>query len=183
MTNRGLATGVFRAWGIMWAIYALIEVPHFFNLLLRYPFGSDQNMKSYAVSANAITLGCDIVIAIFLVAKSGWLAELVFPVEEQAAFSFGKDDLQAVLFSAIGLYFLIVGLQNIGAGALAILMRPRGVVVSNEYLWQKVPEQLVSGVVEAAAGAFVLFGGRRPSLAGLYQKVFGLRDPDGENRD
>jgi hypothetical protein len=182
MSNRGLATGLFRAWGIMWAVTALVAVPQFVNSVLRNPYGSEQvGMRQYALSASAISLGCEVVIAIFLIAKAGWLAEIVFPVEEQAGFSFGRDDLQAVLFSAIGLYFLIIGLRAIAGGALAPWTRPRGVVVSNEYLWQKVPEQLVVGIVEAAAGTFVFFGkGRRTGRAGLYQKFFGLRGPPDE---
>ena len=179
MSNRGLATGVFRAWGLMWAIYALVAVPQFVNSLLRNPYESNPAMRNFAWSASAISLGCEIVIAIFLIAKSGWLAEIVFPVEEQASFSFSSQDLQAVLFSAIGLYFLIIGLRQIAGGAVAMWTRPRD-VVRNEYLWQKVPESFAMGIVEAAAGAFVLFGGRRPSLSGLYQKVFGLRNPDDE---
>jgi len=178
MTNRGLATGLFRAWGIMWAIYALVAVPQFVNSLLRNPYGSEQvGMRQYALSASAISLGIEVVIAIFLISRSGWLAEIVFPVEQQANFSFGKDDLQAVLFSAIGLYFLIIGLRAIAGSAASMWARPRG-TVSTDYLWQKVPEQLVMGIVEAAAGAFLLLGPRRPSLSGLYQKMFGLRDQD-----
>jgi hypothetical protein len=181
MSNRGLATGLFRAWGIMWAVTALVAVPQFVNSVLRNPYGSEQvGMRQYALSASAISLGCEVVIAIFLIAKAGWLAEIVFPVEEQAGFSFGRDDLQAVLFSAIGLYFLIIGLRAIVGGAASMWTRPRG-TVSNDYLWQRVPEQLAMGIVEAAAGAFVLFGkGRRTGLGGLYQKFFGLRSPSDE---
>src|SRR4029453_4712358 len=181
MSNRGLATGLFRAGGIRWAVPALVAVPQFVNSVLRNPYGSEQvGMRQYALSASAISLGCEVVIAIFLIAKAGWLAEIVFPVEEQAGFSFGRDDLQAVLFSAIGLYFLIIGLRAIVGGAASMWTRPRG-TVSNDYLWQKVPEQLVVGIVEAAAGAFVFFGkGRRTGLAGLYQKFFGLRGPPDE---
>jgi hypothetical protein len=182
MSNRGLATGLFRAWGIMWAVYALVAVPQFLNSLFRNPYESNLAMRNFAVSASAMSLACEIVIAVFLIAKASWLAGIVFPVEEQVHLSVSRGDLQAILFSAIGLYFLIIGLRQVVGSAVSMWMRPRG-VVSNEYLWQKVPEQLVSGIVEAAAGAFVLLGGRRPSLSGLYQKVFGLRDPNGENRD
>jgi hypothetical protein len=178
MTNRGLATGVFRAWGVMWAVYALVSAPQFVNSILRNPYGSEQvAMRQFSLSASAISLGCEIVIAIFLISKASWLAGIVFPAEEQVHFSISSGDLQAVLFSAIGLYFLIVGLRQIAGSAVSMWARPRG-VVSNDYLWHKVPEQLVMGVVEAAAGAFVLFGRGGGGPGGLYQKVFGLRRPE-----
>ncbi len=165
----------------MWAISAFVAAPQFVLSLLRNPYGSEGlTMRQFSLSASAISLGCEIVIAIFLIVKASWLAEVVFPVEEQANFSISSGDFQAVLFSAIGLYFLIIGLRQIAGSAASMWMRPRG-VVSNEYLWQKLPEQLVMGIAEAAAGAFVLLGkDRRRGLGGVYQKLFGLRGPDSE---
>ena len=38
MSNRALAIGVFRAWGVMWAITALVAIPQFVNTLIRNPY-------------------------------------------------------------------------------------------------------------------------------------------------
>ena len=186
MTNRGLASGVFRAWGLMWWIYVLIGVPQFVNALLRNPYASDQAaMRQYAISSHAISLGCEIVIGMFLVRKAGWLAEIVFPVEQEAAFSLGAADFRAVLFSVVGLYFLLDGGRHLVGSALQLMTRPKG----NDqnafaYLWQREAEQLAIGLGGAVAGGLVLLVGGRfrnpwKAVKGLYLRLFGLREsPD-----
>ncbi len=186
MTNRGLASGVFRAWGLMWWIYVLLGLPQFANALLRNPYGADQAaMRQYAISAQALSLGCQVVIGTFLVRKAGWLAEIVFPVEQEAAFSFGAADFQAILFSAVGLYFLLDGGRHLLGGAAQLMMRPRG----NDqnafgYLWQRNPEQLAMGLGATIAGGLVLFGRGRSlnpwtAVRRLYEKLLGLKEsPD-----
>ena len=58
MSNRQVATGVFRAWGVMWSIYVLLAVPQFVNALIRSPYsGSDKGTENYFLSSQAISLG------------------------------------------------------------------------------------------------------------------------------
>src|SRR5262245_31776356 len=179
MSNRGLATGVFRAWGIMWSVYALVSAPQFLLALLRDPYGSDQTaMRQFAIGSNAISLGCQIVISAFLILKSTWLAELVFPVEQPTGIAISSRDLQAILFSAIGLYFLLTGISSLAVSGYQLLTRPRGDDRNAfAYLWQRTPQELVTGLVETAAGAYVLFGRDRGPWKGLraiHERFFGL---------
>ena len=178
MTNRGLATGVFRAWGLMWWVYALIGLMQILNLLLRSPYKWDsEEMAKFVLSAQLISLGCQIAIAWFLVANATWIGTLVFPTEQESGISIGAGELRTVLFGAIGLYFLLEGIQLLAGSGYQLLTRPRGSAV--DYLWRQAPEDFVKGVVSVIAGGLVLFGPRR-GLSGLYQRVFGLGDSAGE---
>jgi len=176
--NRGLATGVFRAWGLMWWVYALIGLTQILNLLLRNPYKWDSEaMAKFAVSSQLISLGCQVAIAWFLVAKAAWLATIVFPVEQESGIAIGAGELRKVLFGAIGLYFLLEGIQLLAGSGYQLLTRPRGSAV--DYLWRQAPEGFVKGVVSVVAGGLVLLGPRR-GFFGLYERVFGLRDSAGE---
>jgi len=192
MSNRSLAAGVFRAWGLMWWIYVLIGLPQFVNGMIRSPYRwSEKGAENFYFSSQAISLGCQVAIGLFLVVKAGWLATIVFPTEQEFHSAIGADDLRTVLFSAVGLYFVLDGARHIAVGAYQLLGRPRledrNAVA---YLWEKAPETLASGLAGTLAGAYVLLrrGDLRRPLAGvraIYRRVFGLderRDdasPDG----
>jgi hypothetical protein len=179
MSNRSVATGVFRAWGVMWWIYILLGLPQLLNGLFRHPYGPDQRaMEQFALSSSAISIGCQIVIAAFLMSKSGWLAEVVFPVEQELHLTMSAEAFRAVLFSAVGLYFLLDGIRHIVGNGYQLLARPHGTDQTGfGYSWQRVPEALATAVGGALAGAWVLFSrGRSPwkAAVSLYRKVFGL---------
>ena len=186
MTNRGLATGVFRAWGIMWSIYVLLALPPFLNSLIRSPYSPDQKaMDRFLVSSQAMSIGCEIVVAVFLLFKGSWLATLVFPVAGDLGISIGAEDLQAVLFSVVGLYFLLDGARYALGGGFRLLTRPRGDDRATvAYLWQMEPESFVRAVGGILAGAIVLLGRGRFSnpwqrVRGVYRRLFSLQDsPD-----
>jgi hypothetical protein len=174
VTNRALATGVFRAWGLMWWVYVLIGLAQMLNLFLRNPYKWDSEaMAKVALSSQLISLGCEIAIAWFLMSKAAWLATIVFPIEQESGISIGAGELRTVLFAAIGLYFLLEGIQLLAGSGYQLLTRPRGSAV--DYLWRQAPEGFVKGIITTIAGAVVLFGPRR-SVSGLYERVFGLRD-------
>lgn len=183
MTNRGLATGVFRAWGIMWSVYVLVALPQFLNSLFRNPYAWDQKaMERFLVSSQAISIGCEIIVAVFLLRKASWLATLVFPVEGDLGISLGAEDFQAVLFSVVGLYFLLDGARYSFGSGFQLLTRPRGDdQAAVAYLWQKAPESFVRALGGVLAGAIVLLARGRFSdpwrrLRGAYRRLFGLQD-------
>jgi hypothetical protein len=170
MSNRDLATGVFRAWGLTWWIYVLISAPQLLISLLRPPYtGSEGASAGYFISSQAISVGCEIVVAFFLTLKAGWLASLVFPNEQEAAFSFGAEDLQAVLFSVVGLYFVLDGARHALGSAYQLVTRPKGYGENAvKYLWQRDPENLVKSLGGLVGGALVFFG--RRGLRGLWER-------------
>ena len=187
MSNRGLAAGVFRAWGVMWSIYVLLGLPQFVNILVRDPYKWDQKgVEQFALSSHAISLGCEIVIAVFLIRKAAWLAAIVFPVEQEAGVSVSATDLQAILFSAVALYFLLDGVRHVLGSGYQLLRRLRGDDQNAiAYLWEREPENLVSGLGGALAGAYVLLG-RGHSLSpwkmgkAVYQRLLSLRGSPNE---
>src|ERR1700737_179610 len=144
MSNREVATGVFRAWGVMWSIYLLIGVPQLLNALLRHNSAwSDKATESYYLSSQTIALGCEIIVLIFLVRKAEWLARLVFPVEKEMGLSFNAADLRTVLFSVVGLYFVLDGARRGLGSAYQLVARPRGGSQNAAgYLWERDPENL-----------------------------------------
>jgi hypothetical protein len=170
MSNRSLATGVFRAWAMVWWIYVVLSLPQFLNVLLRRPYtGNDPASAGYFLSAQAISLGCEIVVAVFLTRKAEWLATLVFPEEQVASSSFSAGDLQAVLFSIIGLYFILDGARHAVGSAYQLVTRPRGDTQNAAgYLWQRDPENLVRSLGGLVGGALVFFG--RRGLRNLWER-------------
>ena len=188
MSNRQIAAGLFRAWAVMWSIYVLLALPQFVNALIRNPYsGSEKATESYLLSSQAIAIGCEIVVVIFLIRKAEWLATLVFPVEQSFGLSLTAHDLQAVLFSIIGLYFLLDGGKHTIGIAYQLLAGSRGDTgESLGYLWQQQPENLARALGGTILGALVLFRRRKGSspwarIRRSYQKWFGLREsPDEE---
>ncbi len=186
MSNRTLATGVFRAWGVMWAIYALVGLPQFVNTLIRNPYGNQQDYRQFFLSSSAISLGIQIIVAVFLLRQASWLAEIVFPMEQELSLSLGAADLRAVLFATVGLYFLIDGARRLLGGGATLLVRPRGDGRTPvEYLWERQIEGLGMGLAGIVAGAFLLFGrgGSWRGIQGGYDRVFGLKHPADDGRD
>jgi hypothetical protein len=186
MSNRGLAAGVFRAWGIMWAVYAFVRIPQFVNLLIRNPYSGQKEMAPYVLSSDAISLGCQVAVAIVLISRASWLASIVFPEEHEANMSFDATQLRSLLFSAIGLYFLLEGGRHVVGGAVLLLTQPRtGNQNAFTYLWQREPQNFAMGLAGAIAGAVLFFGQGRPGnpwsgLRRLYQRLFALRESSGE---
>jgi hypothetical protein len=67
-----------------------------------------------------------------------------------------------------------------------VLARPRGDGGGAvAYLWERQMESLGMGLAAAVAGAFLLFGRSRSGkgFRGVYDKVFGLKEPTDEGRD
>ena len=173
MSNRALAAGVFRAWGLIWAMNVLVRAPEMLNMFLRRPnFWGNQATASYALSSQAISLGCQIIVVVFLLRKAEWLASLVFPIEQAMSVSFGAPELRAVLFSAIGLYFVLDGFRHAVAGVYLLVKRPHGDPQNGaSYLWDRNPENLVRSTAGLLAGALLLIGPGRLKDAG--KTVFG----------
>ena len=69
-------------------------------------------MQTYLVSSQATSLGRGIVVPILLIRKAAWLAAVAFPQEQEIALSFNAPELQAVLISAVGLFFPLDGARN-----------------------------------------------------------------------
>lgn len=186
MSNREVAAGFFRASAVVWSIDVLLAVPQFLNALIRNPYsGNEKAMGAYFLSSQLISIGCSIAVVVFLVRKAGWLASLVFPAEKDVGLSFTAADLQAVLFSAVGLYFLLDGLRHALGSTYVLLTRGR-----NEgpdalrYLWHDQPENLVRALGGTLLGLLLLSrprGGRGfwTGIRSSYERRFGLRgSPD-----
>jgi protein-S-isoprenylcysteine O-methyltransferase Ste14 len=170
MSNRDLATGVFRARGLMWWIYVLVSVPQLLNMLLRrHSLANDATSASYFVSSEAISVGCQIVVAVFLTRRAGWLASLVFPNEQGAVLAFSAEELQAVLFSVVGLYLVLDGVRHALGSGYQLIVRPSGDTQNAAaYLWQRNPEDLIRALGGIAGGALVFFG--RRGLRNLWER-------------
>ena len=188
MTNRGLAAGVFRAWGVMWWVYVLVGLPQFINGIIRKPYQWDSKVSEQLfLSSQAISLGCEIAVAIFLMTKATWLATVVFPIDQQLSTAFSAADLRKVLFATVGLYFLVDGARHAVSSVYLVLSRPRG-DSSNpaEYVWRRAPETLALALGGIVAGAYILFGrgallSPGKAIRSVYDRLFGLKaSPDEE---
>ena len=187
MSNRSLATGVFRAWGVMWSISALLALPQFLNGLLRHSSQwSDKAMESYALSSQGISLGCEIVVAVFLLRKASWLADIVFLVDQEFQTQVNAQELSAILFAVVGLYFLLDGVRLASAGVYHLFTKPRDTQNAFQYLWERDPAYLAKAVGSMIAGSVVFFGlGRRrgfwKGVREAYQENLAIREtPDEE---
>jgi hypothetical protein len=187
MSNRDLATGVFRAWGVVWSVHVLIALPQLLNVLLRHSSQwTDKGMETYVQSSQVISVGCQIIVAVTLLSKAGWLASLVFPDEQQLHLVFNAADLRTTLFAVVGLYFLVDGLSHAVGSAYQLVTRPRGDSQNAfEYLWQREPENLTRSLGSSIAGAFVFFGlargrGLLSTIRDAYREKLSLEEPRDE---
>ena len=188
MSNRDLAAGVFRAWGLVWSVHVLIAVPQLLNILLRHSSQwADKGMDTYVQSSQVISIGCQIIVAVSLLVKASWLGSLVFPVEQELHLAFSAADLRATLFAVVGLYFLLDGLSNAVGSAYQLVTRPRGDSQNAfDYLWQREPEHLATSLGSTIVGAFVFFRlsrgrGLWTSIREAYRKNLSLQEhPDDE---
>jgi len=162
----------------MWSIYVLLALPELLNALLRHGYAwNDKAMQSYLLSSQAISVGCQIVVVVFLVRKAGWLASIVFPVEQEVSLSLSARDLQAALFSVVGLYFVLDGARHALGSAYQLVTRPRSSQNAAGYLWERDPENLVKSLGGMTAGALLLIGRRR--LRDFWKSYIG-RAPETE---
>ena len=183
LSNRQLAAGVFRAWGVVWAVYALMTLVRLGAWLVHNPYSGSNaamGMGGYALTSEAIALACEVLVFVFLMRKSEWLAAVVFPVEAELGTGITGPDLRAVLFAAVGLYFLIDGGQSTVGQLYRLITRLRS--GSSAFPMSAEPDRLISAVAETIFGALVLF--RRSGSAGpirgvreAYDKTLGLREP------
>jgi hypothetical protein len=186
MSNRALAAGVFRAWGLMWSIYVALGIPQFVNTLIRNPYQWEQKgMSQFALSSSAISLGCQVVLAVFLIRQAYWLASIVFPIEQDTAISVSGPDLQTILFCTVGLYFLLDGIRHLVGSGYQLLLRPRGDSRNAvSYLWERSAESLVGGLGGVIVGGYVLLGRGRllspwKAAVALHKRFLSLRSaPD-----
>jgi len=181
LSNRQLAAGVFRAWGVVWAVYALMTLVRLGAWLVHNPYSGEQRaMGGYALSSEAIALACEVLVFVFLVRKADWLATVVFPVEAELGTGITGPDLRAVLFAAVGLYFLIDGGQSTVGQLYRLITRLRS--GSSAFPMSAEPDRLISAVAETIFGALVLFrrSGADGPIRGVreaYDKTLGLREP------
>ena len=157
----------------MWSIYVLIGLPQLVNALLRrgHMYG-DSGMENYALSSQAISLGCEIIVVVFLLRKAAWLASLVFPVEREFGVAFSAADFRTVLFATVGLYFLLDGFRHAVGIAYLLATRPRGDSPNAaSYLWERNPETLARSLGGIVAGGLLLIGRQR--LVDFWNHYFG----------
>src|ERR1017187_5606400 len=101
MTNRGLATAVFRAWGLFWAISGCVQFVSFaLSLVSKFRPYSQEMQTQYE-----ILQGCGVALtffgAVFLFLKSGWLSTIVFPEEAPIGWTVRGRELGAILFCVV----------------------------------------------------------------------------------
>ena len=169
MTNRGLAAGVFRAWGVMWLFSALLAIPGTLTILASRGSSEDPGVQNYFAWAHAASLLASFAIAAFLLIKAGWLAGRVFPQEESLALQIEAAGLQAILFSVVGLYFALDGVRDLMMSINALLTKPSGDTrPSVEYLFAERWKDLITSLAEIALGIGVFFGSR--GLRNLWQR-------------
>jgi hypothetical protein len=179
LSNRQLAAAVFRAWGIMWAVYALLTLVGLAHALLGKPYGDDPALSRFAVSSQAISFACEVLLFVFLMRRAEWLASVVFPVEAELGAGLGATELRAVLFSAIGLYFFIAGARGSVGFLYRLVVNWRRAPTSPPRELAIEPERLVSDVTEMVLGAAVFFWNRGGPLAVIrsaYDRTLGLRE-------
>ncbi|HEX4438548.1 MAG TPA: hypothetical protein VH854_00665 [Thermoanaerobaculia bacterium] len=184
ISNRDLASGVFRAWAIFWAVYALFSLVSVVGALVHDPYPSQPGMRGLYVSGQAISLACEILIFVLLMRRADWLARVVFPLETELGTSIGAAELRSVLFAAIGLYFLIAGARGCVGWLFRFVANLRHGDASVSRMPSD-PERIVADVAEMIFGATALLWRSRSrealsSVRGAYDRTLGLGEPPDE---
>lgn len=180
ISNRDLAAGVFRAWGVFWCVYAFLALVSVVAGLVHDPYPSQAGMRGVYVSGQAINFACELLIFVFLMRRADWLARVVFPLETEMGTGIGAAELRAVLFASIGLYFLISG----AVGAVGWLYQLVSLRRGREVPSYPTDYRRVADIAEMIVGAGVLIWARgsRGSISAMraaYDRTLGLGDtPD-----
>ena len=174
MTNRSLATGVFRAWGMMWLAYAFLGIPQLLTFLVSKPYSSaDSAMHNYALWSYVSALLASLAVSAFLIVRAGWLADRVFTREESLHVGVDGAEFQAILFSVVGLYFALDGLRDLAGSAHILISRPSGDSRGSlEYLWAERWKTLITSAAEIIFGVGLFFGSR--GLRNLWRRYRGV---------
>jgi hypothetical protein len=185
VSNRELAAGVFRAWGVFWGFYAALSLVRIGGVLVKDPYASQPGMRGLAVRGEAINLACEILIFVLLMRGADRLARVVFPSGAELGLGIGAAELASILFSAVGLYFAIAGARGCVEGLYRLVAAWRqqnayssmGSMVAD-------PARLAASLAEMILGAVVFFrgsgrgSGRGPisAVRSAYDRTLGLHD-------
>ena len=183
VSNRDLAAGVFRAWAVFWAVWALLSLVSLVGALIHDPYPGQAGMRGLYASGQAISLACEILIFVFLMQRADWLSRIVFPLETEVGVGIGAAELRAVLFASIGLYFLIAGARGCAGWLYRFVTNLR----HGDGTFSRMPsdpERVLNDVAEMIFGAAALLWrrGSRNALSSVraaYDRTLGLGEtPD-----
>jgi hypothetical protein len=169
----------------MWSIYVILALPQLISALARPSQFGDKATATVAVGSSAISLVCQVIVVLTLIAKARWLASVVFPEEQPFGLSVAPSEFGAILFAVVGLYFMLDGFRHACAAVYLLLTKPSQ-ESSIGYLWRQQPDNLVRSLGGAAAGAFVFFGlGRQRgfwrTIGNAYRERFSLKETPDED--
>ena len=182
LSNRQLAAGVFRAWGVVWGFYSAMSLVRIAGLLVKDPYASQAGMRGAVLAGEGINLAVEILVFVFLMRGADWLARVVFPSQSELGLGIGAAELRSVLFSAVGLYFVIVGARGCVDGLYRLVDAWRQRASFSPMSGTSTdPARLAAALAELILGAVVLFGrvGGRGAISAAraaYDKTLGLHD-------
>ena len=183
ISNRELAAGVFRAWGVFWGFYAALSLVRIAGMLVKDPYASQPGMRQAVLAGEGINLACEILVFILLMRAADRLARVVFPAESELGLSIGAAELGSILFAAVGLYFAIAGARGCVDGLYRfVAARREGISYSGMSSSGGDPARLLASFAELILGAIVFFRGsgrgRGPisAIRDAYDETLGLHD-------
>jgi hypothetical protein len=164
-----VAALVFKIWGVMWLVDAVVSLINLATQYLSPDFAGDRNLWKYAVRMNTISWAFAVVISIVLVRSAEAIARALFPREESVSAVPDAPALQTAGFSLLAVYLGIWGLRDVGTGLYALLA-PRG--DDPRFQSPRNPEHFVGAIVQLGAAIWLFVGTPR-----LVRFVGRLQEP------
>lgn len=175
MTARDLGNVGIRLVGLMAIVQALQTAPTIFGMMaLTSSFGeSPAPMALLSYLPGAMLILALVALGVSIIAYAPAIGARLFPQGETVAWSIGAEDLQVVLFSAVGALLLVESLPAVlrDVVTLAIVTR-QGIEVAGGGILGQNGIQLAESLLRSLLGLYLLLNGR-----GLVEKIERLRRP------
>lgn len=160
MTAKSLAELALKVWGVVMVVGALTALPG--NLALIGTISDADPQAALFRTSQIVSIAVVVFhafVAVGLIVWSDRIVSWIVPDGPSLRIAIRANEARAAAFAVVGLFVFLDGVQNATVVAYTIYSKPAIESQTFSYLWSRQRDSLVRGIVQLAAGFFLL-GGR-----------------------
>jgi hypothetical protein len=182
MNAKTLAELALKVWGVVSILGALLAIPA--ALWMGWSV-SGEDPQAALVRASQIGYVLNVIVqvlgGIIVLVWADRIVALFEADETPLHIGMSGPDVQVLAFAIVGVFVFVNGVQGAAGAAYVMWTKPEQVDTLS-YMWARQGEDMIQGVVQIAAGAFLIFG--RETLVRGWSRLRGERAPDaGDSND